>query len=549
MKKIYISALAVALAVFASSCNKEVEMIDTPENGTEELVKISINGKLDKEIAKTAYTEDGKMTWVEGDRVALIVSKGDNYSNQNRNQYLLEAGGLTEEGRNATFTGLVPYHQDGTKEWLSSGIAVYPVAFSQINSGNYYNAPFIKIPSSVDGLASSIALIGLADNDVRTDVTTFKFNTAMSVLKVNITNIPAEATSIRLTTSDSNNYPVDGDFTLVKSGDIVTVGIANYKGWANGYQAVDISSEGAISSRDFFFNVPVNTYPANTLSIEVRNGNDVLMKRTIAKELVLSRNDCLAIPTLCYHSVNVKGTVDHPKLYTVKPSSANTIRVNISSEKLTSGNYNSNNWVNGNRFGADQSGWDLTNLKNASSVAYLSTSGTYYLQYIVSSDGSIPSSLSHSSVMAYGSVPFRFDSDGSSFNDISEITGSYSVNAVEYYDNKSTTSFTIAVSDDSSKGNVMITQILGHNTSIYGTYQNGTISFNEDQEWYVDGNGATHKLINNWNGTTTSTWSLKISASFDLDLALGTSYLVNEWFKGENHGYDNIYKVFDSKKQ
>lgn len=548
MKKIYISALAVALAVFATSCNKEVEVIDTPENETEELVKISINGKLDKEIAKTAYDDDGKMTWCDGDAIRLIVYQNNSYGpygNQNYNTISLSTtyGDITDNGRTATFYGLTDKHKN-PGDYTSSGIAVYPYSVVPSNSGNYYDAPYLKMPSSVSGLASSTILVGTPNSEV----SNFVFKTAMAVLKVNITNIPAEATTIRLSTNN-NSYPVDGDFTLVKSGDVVTVGLDKYQGYGNGYQAVDISNESEITSRDFFFNVPVGTYPANTLSIEVRNGNEVLMKRTIAKDLVLSRNDCLAIPSLVYHRVYVNGSLSHPLLYTVKPAAANTIRVNISSEKLTSGNYNSSNWVNGNRFGADQSGWDLTNLKNASSVAYLSTSGTYYLQYIVSSDGSMPSSLSHSSVMAYGSVPFRFDSDGSSFNDISEITGSYAVNVVDYWNNESTTTFTIAVSDDSSKGNVMITQILGHNTSIYGTYQNGTISFNEDQEWYVDGNGATHKLINNWNGTTDSTWSLKVSASFDIDLVLGTTYLVNEWFSGENKSYDAIYKVFDSKKQ
>ena len=545
MKNIYFSALAVALAVFATSCNKEVEVIDTPENETEALVKISINGKLDKEIAKTAYDDDGKMTWCDGDAIRLIVYQNNSYGpygNQNYNTISLSTtyGDITDNGRTATFYGLTDKHKN-PGDYTSSGIAVYPYSVVPSNAGNYYDAPYLKMPSSVSGLVSSTILVGTPNSDV----SNFVFKTAMAVLKVNITNIPAEATTIRLSTNN-NSCPVDGDFTLVKSGDVVTVGLDKYQGYGNGYQAVDISNESEITSRDFFFNVPVGTYPANTLSIEVRNGNEVLMKRTIAKDLVLSRNDCLAIPSLVYHRVYVNGSLSHPLLYTVKPAAANTIRVNISSEKLTSGNYNSSNWVNGNRFGADQSGWDLTNLKNASSVAYLSTSGTYYLQYIVSSDGSIPSSLSHSSVMAYGSVPFRYGPDGSTFNDTSEIIGSYSVNAVDYWDKESTTSFTIAASDDSSKGNVMITQILGHDTAIYGTYQNGTISFNEDQEWYIDGNGATHRLINNWSGTTDSTWSLKVSAS---GLVLGTTYLVNEWFKGENKSYDAIYKVFDSKKQ
>lgn len=218
MKKLYTFALVFAAALFTLSCEKEVEQVTVPEEENEEMVMIHITGILDKEISKTAYDSEGKMTWVDGDKVALIVSQGAGYAYQNRNQYTLEAayGDITEEGRNADFYGMVPYHQDGTKEWLSSGIAVYPVAISQINPSNYYNAPYIKLPSSVSGLASSIALIGLPDNETPADVTTFKFKTAMAVLKVNITDIPADATSIRLTTNN-DSYPVDGDFTLIKS--------------------------------------------------------------------------------------------------------------------------------------------------------------------------------------------------------------------------------------------------------------------------------------------------------------------------------------------
>lgn len=542
-KAFYLFFVALAGVV---SCNKEI--VPEPEATQDgELVKISITGKLDKELTKTAYDADGKMTWVDGDQVGLIVFNNGDYSNQNRNTYTLEAayGDITDEGKTASFYGMVPYHQDRTKEWLSAGIAVYPVGVTQINASNYYNAPFIKMPSTVTGLASSIILVGTPN----ANVSNFNFKTAMAVLKVNITDIPADATAIRLSTNNAS-YPVDGDFTLVKSGDVVTVGLNNYQGYGNGYQSVDLSSEGAIASRAFFFNIPVGTYPANTLSFEVIGANSqVLMKRTIAKALTLERNDCLAIPSLLYHRVWVGGSLSSPLLYTEKPSSANTIRVNIAAEKLNSSNYSSSNWVNGNRFGASQNGWGLTQLKNNSSVAYLSADGTYYLQYIVSSDGSLPTALSDATVLAYGSVPFRYDADGSSYNSVSDVIGTYSVSAVDYWDNKSTTSFVIAASDDSSKGNVMLTQILGHDTAIYGTYQNGVISFNEDQEWYVDGNGATHRLINNYNGTTTSTWSLKLSASFDLDLVLGTSYLVNEWFSGENKSYDAIYKVFDSKKQ
>lgn len=410
MKKLYTFALVFAAALFTLSCEKEVEQVTVPEEENEEMVMIHITGILDKEISKTAYDSEGKMTWVDGDKVALIVSQGAGYAYQNRNQYTLEAayGDITEEGRNADFYGMVPYHQDGTKEWLSSGIAVYPVAISQINPSNYYNAPYIKLPSSVSGLASSIALIGLPDNETPADVTTFKFKTAMAVLKVNITDIPADATSIRLTTNN-DSYPVDGDFTLIKSAGLVTVGIDKYQGWGNGYQSVDISGEDAIASRDFYFNVPVGTYPANTLAIEVRNGTQVLMKKGISKELTLSRNECLTIPTLAYlrTPVYINGSLSDPYLYTVNPAGSNTVRVCVSTEKLTRANYVKSNWKEGNRF-SYSSTFRLLNLGGPGGADVIISSGDYYLQYIVCSTSTQPNSLSDDNVMLFGSVPFHY---------------------------------------------------------------------------------------------------------------------------------------------
>ena len=411
MKKIFV-LLAIAALFTTVSCNKEKDIESEPvNNSTEEMMELRINGVLDKEMVKTAYDSDGKMTWCDGDKVALIVSQGDNYESQNRNQYMLEAayGDITEEGRNASFYGMVPYHQDATKEWLSSGIAVYPVAVSQINAGNYYGYPFIKLPSNTDGLASSIVLVGTVDSAIRSEVTTFNFKTAMAVLKVKITDIPAEATSIRLTTNN-DSYPVDGDFILDTSAGIVTIGLDKYQGWGNGYQSIDISGEGAIASKDIFFNVPVGTYPANTLAIEVRNGTQVLMKKGIGKELTLSRNECLTVPALAYlrTPVYVNGSLSDPYLYTVNPSGSATVRVCVSTEKLTRANYVKSNWKEGNRFSYSTSGFRIRNLGGPGGADVLAYSGDFYLQYIVCSTATQPNSLSDDNVMTFGSVPFKY---------------------------------------------------------------------------------------------------------------------------------------------
>lgn len=551
MKKLYTFALVFAAALFTLSCEKEVEQVTVPEEENEEMVRISIRGTLDKEISKTAYDADGKMTWASGDQVRLVVSQGANFESQNYSTTTLAAADITEEGRNATFSGMVSYHKNNALEWLSTGFAVYPHSLVPSNNGgNYYNAPYIKLPSNVSGLASSIALIGLPDNDVLADVTNFNFKTAMAVMKVNITNIPAEATAIRLTSNDKDSYPVDGDFTLVKTAGVVTIGIENYQDtWGIGYQSVDISGEGAIASRDFFFNIPVGTYPANTLSFEIRKDDQVLLKKTISKEITFVRNECLTVPALPYHRVYVKGSAFAPKLYTVNPYT--TIRVNISTSPLTKANYVSTDWPDGNKFSGAQDGWDLTGLKNKGNASILTSGGTnnYYLQYIVCSSTDQPTALSDANVVIFGSVPFRYIAAGDNeYDDPSILFGTYSIETIDYWNNYGTSSMTLDDSDDAGKGNVKITNILGHATALYGTYADGVLTVSENQEWYIDGNSSTHRLINNWSGTIDSTWNLTIAAADDKDLSLGNSYLVNEWFKEENKGYDNIWKSLEASK-
>lgn len=417
MKRVLISCFAVSLAL-AYSCSKpeiiETEEVPTPDD--KEFVEIRIGASLDNEITKTAYDDNGKMTWCNNDQIALIVYEGS-YSNQDRYSYTLleNYGDITNGGRHATFYGTYsPYNallddHKKTDGWLSTGFAVYPFSVTQINDQNYYNKPYIKLPCNVSGLASSIILVGTPDNDA--NVTDFLFKTAMAVLKVNIKNIPAEADEIRLTTSEKDTYPVDGDFTLVKGTDgVVTIGFDNYQDdWGLGYQSVDISSKGVIASEDFFFNVPVGTYPANTLSIEARAGGQVLMKKTIAKALTLPRNECLVLPSLIANYVTVDRNAVTPYLTYV--NSDNTmIRVHISNDILTTTNYNKNDWKEENKFSSYSGNFNLYTLTDNYGGYYLNSTGNYYLNYLVLQYGNqtIPDALDDANVISYGSVPFYY---------------------------------------------------------------------------------------------------------------------------------------------
>lgn len=300
MKKILFALTALSLLPFVS-CEKEVEntLEETPVETTGEMM--TIEARMSKESTKTSYTSDGKFTWLSTDQIIVITHADGDTDNQKNFTFSTSAGNITEEGRAATFTGTVT---DG----YTIDYAAYPTSLASDNTDSGYAAPFVKVPSSVSGLVSSAMLIGIGDG-----AGGYTFNTAMSLFKINVSGIPAAATEIRLVTSDKAHYPLDGDFTLEESAGVVTLDFAHYHSeWSaydKGYQTVDISAEGAIDDRDFYFNVPIGTYPARTLSIQVLDGSDNIMdEKVITKALTTNRNELLTLPALTMNCWETLGT-------------------------------------------------------------------------------------------------------------------------------------------------------------------------------------------------------------------------------------------------
>lgn len=302
MKKILFALTALSLLPFVS-CEKEVEntLEETPVETTGEMM--TIEARMSKESTKTSYTSDGKFTWLSTDQIIVITHADGDTDNQKNFTFSTSAGNITEEGRAATFTGTVT---DG----YTIDYAAYPTSLASDNTDSGYAAPFVKVPSSVSGLVSSAMLIGIGDG-----AGGYTFNTAMSLFKINVSGIPAAAAEIRLVTSDKANYPLDGDFTLEESAGVVTLDFAHYHSeWSaydKGYQTIDISAEGAIDDRDFYFNVPIGTYPARTLSIQVLDGSDNIMdEKVITKALTTNRNELLTLPALTMNCWETLGTAE-----------------------------------------------------------------------------------------------------------------------------------------------------------------------------------------------------------------------------------------------
>lgn len=423
MKKVLYTLIALsATCALTISCEKELES-SNEEKSTDKVVNSNIPTEIiavinpDDVATRTQYESNTTFGWTNGDQIRMPVAKwsGENASgNITACDYYTfttssasgsASASFTINGGSADLEGYDPNPSGAAASWTSMGYLVYPA--SLVDYKEYYDAkPKLTLPSSIAYNASNPLDDGVIPLIGRKDGETYKFSTAVGIIKLTVSNAPSAAKKIRLTSAA--NY-LAGDF--VPTDVSATVSQIQQPAVSYGERVLNLTglSLTAGESYDFYFPVPVGTYAANDLSISVLDSNNVpLLEKTIAKELTIARNEVLSIPTLLYHRVYINGSPSNPGLYTVKPSSANTIRVHISNEKLTSANYNSSDWVDGNKFGSSQSGWSLTGLKNKSGNAFLSSEGQYYLQYIVSSDGSKPGALNDATVMIYGSVPFYY---------------------------------------------------------------------------------------------------------------------------------------------
>ena len=420
MKKTFYFLLSIcAVGAIAISCEKE--LTETPEDNSKVTldsgIPMTIEAVINPDDAQTRTQYAGNTTfgWTNGDQVRMPVVKWsganatgsitacDYYTFTTSSDSGSAAATFIQNGGSADLEDYNPNPSGTASTWTSMGYLVYPTdTFNKEYSGT---KPVVTLPASITFNSSApldggvIPLIGRKDGE------TYKFSTAVGIIKLTVSNAPAEGKKIKLVSTDK---PLAGKFAI-SDVDATVSQIANTSATA-GTNELTLTglSLTAGETYEFYLPVPVGTYSANSLSISVLDSNELpLLEKTIAKDLTIARNEVLSIPTLLYHRVYVKGSLSNPLLYTENPyASTGTIRVIISRNKLTKANYTKAEWPSGNRFAANQSGWAMNG--HADFLKNETGSGLFYLQYIVCTDGTQPETLADSNVAIYGSVPFYF---------------------------------------------------------------------------------------------------------------------------------------------
>lgn len=552
MKRLFFTLIALNAALaLAISCEKEVDSSDDATTA-DKIVNSNIPTEIiavinpDDVATRTQYESNTTFGWTKGDQIRMPVAKwsGENasgsitacdyYTFTTSSASGSASASFTINGGSADLEGYDPNPSGTASTWTSMGYLVYPNAL--VSYKRYYGSkPGLTLPSTIAYNESTPLDGGVVPMIGRKDGDTYTFSTAVGIIKLTLSNAPNTASKIRLTSAAND---LAGDF--VPQDVDATVSQIALPATAYGEKVITLTglSLTAGETYDFYFPVPVGTYAANDLSVTVLDGNDVpLLEKTIAKELKITRNEVLSIPTLLYHRVYVKGTLSNPLLYTENPySSTGTIRMIISRNKLTRGNYNSAEWPSGNKFSANQNGWAMNS--HADFLKNETGSGLFYLQYIVCTNGTQPSALTDSNVAIYGSVPFYFAPTAnkipvaSSWLDVPYV--STSEGAVEYLvDGTTTTYWHSPYGSEDPARNATYGQIISVDLNEGGLTTDGNFyfSFLTRQGAMNDHANAVNVYVSNvpWNNAGFDAGKVLVGSTTD---ALAGIYPYNgEWIK------------------
>lgn len=497
----------LAIASFALlACQKEATLVENQNK--QDAVQSNIPTEIVCEIAdaptKTQYAGNTTFGWTQYDRIRMPVVKKnadeditacDFYSFRTTSASGSVSATFILSGGSSDLETYNPNPTSAVNTWTNMGYLIYPMSiFEKKHSGDY---PIVNLPSSLTYNASNplnsqmnsegnVITVGIPVPMIgRKDGETYKFSTAVGFLKVTINHFPETGTKIQLVSSENN---IAGEFVVSDVSPTVAQ-IANTSTTASSTGTITINASGIAGDSDpeFYFPLPVGTYAADVLTVKVLDAfNHELISSTAKKPITIARNEILSLPAMAPNSIDF--TINNSSYSATNPriqwymSTAAAIKMHISTSETNDPTaYNASNiWTASNSC-------LLTSLKSASSDAYITTTGKYYLHYIfVKNTSDAVTSLSDDVVKSYGTIPFYYITSG----DAETFAGTYTTTGTVNNIGSSSKNLIIATSTNPARGNLMITTIYGraynggdvaNGTPVYGKYLSGgsTIEFTD----------------------------------------------------------------------
>ena len=476
MKKLFIPTLVIA-ALFAS-CAKEAKVSDEPRKSIEIRGTID-NQEVDIDKSKSSYDISGSKAtfyWTGTETIGrLWYTSSPSFG---------EDAFISTTSADSKETSLI---FSGTYSSDQTAYALYPKWTKDGEAGpgwssnpfQIYLSPTLPYDSS-DPLKGIVPMLGKLVSDE------FVFTPITGIIAVSVTNIPAAARSVSLssTTRLSGNFlvanPSSGYATgldgVITNGITITSAYGSKDGWWN--KTYTFSSTLDKTEHVFYFPVPVGNIEGITISIKDENG-EVLQTISNANTITTTKATITKFPSMDLEkgaTVAFTGDANAPYIYVSEfKGTGSKIRYAVagSASSARDAASVSINYIT-----------DIGTENKKSLFGELSDSGKYYVGYQVLNSSNDP--------ILTKVIPFYYLTSA----DVSKLEKSYS----GYYGTNSSApysynaiSLTLAKSDDCLKGNIMLTSIADYTYNVSPVYgvrsTTNVLGFNgaSSTRFYVDG--------------------------------------------------------------
>ena len=538
MNRIIITTIAVC-ALTTLSCVKEAPVQDNVSPQKEDVGKGNcpqIIGIIDNCETKTTYDGEGKFSWLANDKIAVQIVNGGTYSS-----HLFKAASAAAE---TTFS----VNSDAIPDGYSIGdYAFYPADLKYsddyktfLNLGyNNDNPVTVSLPAITEewiipymgnnDYMQMVPLVGTKQSESE-GVVTLKFVAATGILKLHFSGVPDEG-GIRLQLSHPT-YPLCGNFSLSEDKTILA------ENYISGSAIRELRPAPACT--EAYVALPIGTIPAGLKIKLYRTNGDVYAQLTTSQDIEIERNTVtdLTMPikriqstvTLCMTS-----TSDAPKA-TVTVADGEAVALATDPNVATALNAlkddNKASW----RGGVD-GGW--ITVSGDYPIASTNSKMNYLVWKIRASDGHIYYKSTSDDAIGYYEINTGMRDDW--------INGTYTVTSPSVMAGSvASTTFTLGMSDDITKGNLMFTEFDGVTGKAYGVYAGGMdftfyAATNKDRpfteidskKWYFRNGNEANNVV----------FTLVAKGS----LPAGTTkacYLKSKWCGLKNNNGDNWTNVY-----
>lgn len=528
--KQYSLIISFLIGLFMISCSKiDPENNDTAidNNGmtiVSAVVRDGLTTKSDYEISGNLAT----FSWTSDDefyRLVRATSDGVVYGNYNHYTYSYQSG----SGNNATFSG-------GSIDsgYEDSGYALYPVFKYRTNTGAgltytsgtndfYLNLGTTIAYDRANPLKNIVPMIGKKTG------TSYDFKPITGVIAFTVYNIPSTATSVELSTTNGGLSGKSARFCNSTASDYKdwieyylgpsTLGLR--QPWLAGQAKTYTFDAGSMVSYNneatFYFPIATSytgdgsSSPYTNFTIKVKSASETKTISATGLSVAVGRGEIVFLPSIDCNYVGtsitaaVQGNASAIKAsYSLSKGTVTSVRAAAITSKTRDA---LNSAIPNNTSGTDITG--ATSSASAITVSSgFSTSGTYYVgikafngetevgSYIVKTP------VYYLSTKAQSNLIKQFSTDGTNGSSGWTIINGEYINA-------NNGSITFAISNDCTKGNIMVNNFCGveFSTPSYGLYEyseNSIVIYYSDTPNYTDSSGYEHHFAQGTSGSSSS---------------------------------------------